>query len=121
MSLTLHPVDVYSGDGVPARCTNALLGREAQAKSTYHHELMCPQGLFASAVCITILTVLTKIFAERQKYWGFFFSGPEKGLAEKGHVEKRQDSSKVSRQIWTFFHTYRAGPKTSKIVKECQN
>ena len=40
------------------------------------------------------------------------------GPAERGHVKKRQKSSKGVKNIFDIF---RAGQKTSKIVKKCQN
>ena len=43
--------------------------------------------------------------------------GPQKGPAERGHVKKRQKSSKSAKNIFDIF---RAGQKTSKIVKKCQ-
>ena len=47
----------------------------------------------------------------------FEVSGPQKGPAERGHVKKRQKSSKSVKKIFAIF---RAGQKTSKIVKKCQ-
>ena len=44
-------------------------------------------------------------------------SGLQKGPAERGHVKKPQKSSK---SVKKFFDTFRAGQKTSKIVKKCQ-
>ena len=41
----------------------------------------------------------------------WFISGPQKGPAERGHVKKRQKVSNI------FFDIFRAGQKTSKIVK----
>ena len=40
--------------------------------------------------------------------------GPQKGPAERGHVKKRQKSSKI---FSTLFDIFRVGQKTSKIVK----
>ena len=45
-------------------------------------------------------------------------SGLQKGPAERGHVKKRQKSSK---SVKKFFDNFRAGQKTSKIDKKCQN
>ena len=45
------------------------------------------------------------------------FSGLQKGPAARGHVKKRQKSSK---SVKKFFDNFRAGQKTSKIVKKCQ-
>ena len=44
-------------------------------------------------------------------------SGLQKGPAERGHVKKRQ---KASKSFSTLFDSFRAGQKTSKIVKKCQ-
>ena len=44
----------------------------------------------------------------------------QKGPAERGHVKKRQKSQKVSKIFSTLFDIFRAGQKTSKIVKKCQ-
>ena len=46
-----------------------------------------------------------------------FVSGLQKGPAERGRVKKRQKSSK---SVKKFFDNFRAGQKTSKIVKKCQ-
>ena len=44
-------------------------------------------------------------------------SGLQKGPVERGHIKKRQ---KVSKSFSTLFDNFRAGQKTSKIVKKCQ-
>ena len=43
------------------------------------------------------------------------FSGLQKGPAERGHVKKRQKSSKSVKKFSTLFDNFRAGQKTSKI------
>ena len=47
-------------------------------------------------------------------------SGLQKGPAARGHVKKRQKSSKNVKTFSTFLDNFRAGQKTSKIVKKCQ-
>ena len=47
-------------------------------------------------------------------------SGLQKGPAERGHVKKHQNSSKVSKSFSTLFDNFRAGQKTSKFVKKRQ-
>ena len=50
-----------------------------------------------------------------------YASGPQKGPAERGHVKKRQKSSKSVKNICRHFSTFFAqGKNTSKIVKKCQ-
>ena len=49
-----------------------------------------------------------------------FLSRLQKGPAERGHVKKRQKSSKSVKCFSTLFDSFRAGQKTSKIVKKCQ-
>ena len=44
-------------------------------------------------------------------------SGPQKGPAERGHVKKRQKSSK---SVKKFFDTYRQFSRRAKNVKKCQ-
>ena len=55
--------------------------------------------------------------SRKRKKEGFHggVSGPQKGPAERGHVKKKP---KIVKQ---FFSTFRAGQKTSQIVKNCQN
>ena len=48
-------------------------------------------------------------------------SGPQKGPAETGHVKKTSKIVKSVKQFSTLFDIFRAGQKTSKIVKKCQN
>ena len=48
------------------------------------------------------------------------FSGLQKGPAERGHVKKLQKPSKSVKSFSTLFDNFRAGQKTSKIVKKRQ-
>ena len=44
----------------------------------------------------------------------------KKGPAVRGHVKKRQNSSKSVKNIFDILDIFRAGQKASKIVKKCQ-
>ena len=50
-------------------------------------------------------------------YCKSYLSGLQKGPAERGHVKKRQRSSKI---FATLFDSFRAEQKVSKIVQKCQ-
>ena len=50
----------------------------------------------------------------------FIVSGLQKGPAERGHVKKRQKSSKSVKKFFDTFDNFRAGQNTSKIVKKRQ-
>ena len=45
----------------------------------------------------------------------------QKGPAERGHVKNVKNRQKVSKSLSTLFDNFRAGQKTSKIVKKCQS
>ena len=48
------------------------------------------------------------------------FSGLQKGPAERGHVKKRQKSSKSVKTFFDTFRQFSRRAKKSKIVKKCQ-
>ena len=47
-------------------------------------------------------------------------SGPQKGPAENGHIEKRQEASKSVETSCDIFRQFPRRAKKSKIVKRCQ-
>ena len=47
-------------------------------------------------------------------------SGQQKGAAERGHVKKRQKSTKSVKNIFDTFRHFSHRAKTSRIVKKCQ-
>ena len=55
-----------------------------------------------------------------QKFYVPSLSGLQKGPAERGHVKNVKNRQKVSKSFSTLFDDFRAGQKTSKIVKKCQ-
>ena len=75
--------------------TNSLISGK---KKAHKHKLFCPVGLGTTPGLL---------------------SGLQKGPAERGHIKKPQKSSK-SVKFSTLFDNFRAGQKTSKIVKKCQ-
>ena len=50
----------------------------------------------------------------------YFFSGPQIWAGGKGPRQKSQKSSKCIKTSFDIFDNFRAGQKTSKIVKRCQ-
>ena len=84
------------------------------------------EGLIFSPACSVHLV--------RQRFWAIStesqrsrsnrrqtkFSGPQKGPAERGHVKKRQKSSKSVKNIFDTFRHFSRREKTSTIVKKCQ-
>ena len=62
---------------------------------------------------------LSGAFRWSPPFWNLrqLLSGLQKGPAERGHVKKRQKSSKSVKNLFDNFH---AGQKTSKIVKKCR-
>ena len=48
-------------------------------------------------------------------------SGPQKGPAERATSKNVKNRQKVSKICSTLFDIFRAGQKTSRIVKKCQN
>ena len=94
---------------------SASLSKDSEAQASEFPSCGC--HLPGSGLCLRLRgskRLMIKIQAQMSQDE---ISGLQKGPAERGHVKNRQ---KVSKSFSTLFDTFRAGQKTSKIVKKCQ-
>ena len=99
------------------------LGRESQRRFSHHtNPLFAPRKQPTTkgfAPCNRLFWV-SPCAGPKTPFALSLISGLQKGPAERGHVKKRQKSSKSVKKFFDTFDNFRAGQKTSKIVKKCQ-
>ena len=107
----LHSNYIYQRHGV----TMTVIDSNVQSASISRNKNARPK----CTSCMNHISATTLV--RTSPFYTSLFQRTAKLPAERGHVKNVKNRQKVSKIFSTLFDNFRAGQKTSKIVKKCQN